>query len=464
MSTLEGLNNTDSAIAVEGSGVRERRTLHLFERLARAQVVLAAMAVMQIVWLAGIWVTGAAPNTSKLWHLAIYTILMGMLVIFMPAGFASRLRDLKERFVQNDKAFILTLCLLVLLVGVVYAYSQRLWPYDEAHNFEAARIVAEQGPGALFADYAKIDWLGRWHPPLTPLLYGFAMRTFGVSLFVARLVPLMMVLGTTVITYYLGRDLYDREVGVLAAFLLISFPLVFRQGTAAMTDVPVMFFFSLGIFLVLRMVRTPSYQLAGVAGLSIGAGLISKYTMLFIYPVLFSLFVTQASFRRLKTHFALVVLISGGILATWLIYAYFSGMLAAFETELVTEFEPGYFVTDAHGTMWLINTLLTKLTSALGPYNLPLLILGAWHLVRHRQQPDWILLLWVGVVSVLLIFTLPDHRYFMPTFPALAIIMVRAFKYIRSASERATLLALLLCGGALYLFVDWSRTAELFAQ
>jgi 4-amino-4-deoxy-L-arabinose transferase-like glycosyltransferase len=420
--------------------------------------------LLQILWLAGILLTGAASNPRKLVHLAIYTVVVGMLVSLLPAGLVFKLRRFKEYLVQNEKALIITLCLTLLLVGVVYAHFQRLWPYDEESNYEAARMVAEQGPGELFANYSQIPWLGRWHPPLTPLMYGFAMRLFGVSLIVPRLVALALVFGTTLVTYYLGRELYDGETGVLAAFLFLSFPLVLRQGTVAMTDVPVMFFFSLGLLAILRMVHTPTTRLAVAAGLIIGAGLITKYTMLFIYPVILSFFVTQPSFRRLKFRWGIVGVVSAGILGAWLAYAYRIGALAAFESSLITEFEPGYFVTEPGGNKWLLNSLLTKLSSALGAYSLPLLLLGGLIIVWQRKRSDLLVLLWVGVVSVLLILSIPDHRYFMLIFPALAIMMAHGLGHIPEAAEQAILLALLYCGGALYLFVDWFRAAQLFVQ
>ena len=67
------------------------------------------------------------------------------------------------------------------------------------------------------------------------------MRIFGISLFVIRLVAVMLALGTVICTYFLGRTLYDKQTGVFAAFLLLTFPLLIRQGAAAMTDIGVTF-------------------------------------------------------------------------------------------------------------------------------------------------------------------------------------------------------------------------------
>jgi hypothetical protein len=72
---------------------------------------------------------------------------------------------------------------------------------------------------------------------------------------------------------------------------------------------------------------------------------------------------------------------------------------------------------------------------------------------------------WIAVVFVTVSVTLPDARYFMPAFPALGIAMARAgVKRLYAAPGRVVLLALLYCGGALYLLVDWYRAGYIFLQ
>jgi len=52
----------------------------------------------------------------------------------------------------------------------------------------------------------------------------------------------------------------------------------------------------------------------------------------------------------------------------------------------------------------------------------------------------------------------------MPTFPTLAVLMACGLRCIPKAAEQVVLLALLYCGGALYLFADWDRAAFLFLR
>jgi hypothetical protein len=60
--------------------------------------------------------------------------------------------------------------------------------------------------------------------------------------------------------------------------------------------------------------------------------------------------------------------------------------------------------------------------------------------------------------------TLPDHRYFLPSFPAVALMAALGLQQVPKGTARGLLLALLLAASTLYLYVDWVRAAELFVR
>jgi 4-amino-4-deoxy-L-arabinose transferase-like glycosyltransferase len=423
--------------------------------------LLAAMVSLEVLWLVMRWLLMATPNWSQLLPLFVYTLVLGLAIGLMPASFVSKIRQLKEGLIQNEKLLILTLCVVVLTVGVVYANYRPVYA-DEVQVFDASRMVAEEGVVPFFAEYARIPWLGPQHPPLVPLIYGFALRVLGVSLFVIRLVSLVFGTTTILLTYFLGSELYDRGSGLLAAFLLLSSPLFLLVSAAAVTDMLVAFLFSLVLLLSLRLLRRPTYQLSVAAGVFIGLGLLSKYTMVLIYLVLLSYFVTNASFRRLKLHLGIVTLVSVGMLAPWLVYAYRSGVLVT-QRHNITSYV-GVVTTTDFGKRFMLEWLLTGLPSNLGPYNIPILLLGGLHLMRRRNRADLFLLLWIVTVFLPVALTLPDQRYFLPAFPALAIMMARGLARIPEAAEQAVVLALLYCGEALYLYVVLNQVARLFLR
>ncbi len=418
------------------------------ERPVQAYLLPGAMILLQILWLALTWLSGAATNWRKIPLLLLYSLVAGGAVLALPIAPAS-----------GEKTHLLLLVsLVVLAVGVVYARDQRVWP-DETLSRQVARIVAREGIGPLWAKYKQSAWLAQQHPPLLIILYGLAMRAFGARLLVARLVTLFLAVMALWVAYFLGREFHDRQTGETAMLFLLSFPLFMRLGTAEMSDVPVMLFFSLALLLILRLLRRPSYRLALLAGLVIVAGLLVKYTMVLIYPLLGGWFLASPAFRRRKRYLAVVLSISAAAGVAWLVFASRIGVLHT-QVQTLASFATVVFRTDI-GRRFLFEALTTRLPAALGVYNAPVIALGAWRLWRRHSRSDLLVALWIAIVFIVLIVTLPDHRYFMLAFPAVAVLMARGLNSV-PAARKVVILSLCYGAGALYLFVDWQRAAHLF--
>lgn len=412
---------------------------------------LRLMLLLQLAWLLGIWLAGAVAEPTKLVVLAIYSILATIIVSSWPR--------FSFDWQGSEVRFLLLLSLVVLLAGIYYARVQRVWPFDEEYSFQAAELVARGGVAALLRGYSELPWLGAQHPPLMILIYGYVMHLLGINLFVMRLVAVLFGWGLVWLTYFVGRDLFDVATGRLAALSLLTFPLILRQSAAAMTDVPVTFFFTLAIWLMLHLRQRPSYRLALVTAVTIGLGVLVKYTMLFIYPVLLGFLLVSPQLRRRFRYWLVLILLPLLLMVMWAVYAASFGIL---HSQIATVFHYATLVaTNELVRRFALETFTTRLPSALGPYNLPLFVAGGWLLYRRRSEADRLLAVWIAVVWLLLAVTLPDHRYFMLSFPAIAVVMALGLNRVAN-KERTTTLSLLFCGGALYLFVDWLRAARLF--
>ena len=427
------------------------------KRLFRSRNLILAMTALQMLWLTVIWVTGAASNSWKIPYLMGYTLFAGGLVYSMPQGIWSWFPGFLGAPLRHPRRAIVVLAVVVSLAGLAYASLQEPLR-DEKSLLRASAIVADQGLGPFFADYAEIEWLGGQHPPFIPIVYGFAMRLLGTNVLALRGIAAAVTVGTVVLTYLLGEAWFDSRAGLVAALCLLSLPYCLRMGTAVLTDMPVTFLFALGLLLIYRLPRGRGFGLSLAAGISIGLGLVSKYTMLLIYPVLLCLFLADSRLRRAWRHMMMSTLTSAIILGAWLLYAD-SQEVAAAHAKTVTRYAGA--VT---GGAWRygVEMISTELPSALGLYNMPLLLLGVLRLLRERSKSDLFVFLWVAPVMAVVALTLPDPRYFMPAFPGLAIVMARGLKGFDQSRQRILLLALLDCAGALYLFADWYRASFVF--
>src|SRR5690349_2098701 len=190
------------------------------------------MAALQLLWLALIVVTGASTKYDVILHLVIFSVIATLVIIFFP-GVAIEKLHLREWLLRSEKLSLLFLCLAGSLIAVVYAFNQHPWT-DEIYSIKAANIIVTDG---LPTAYHKIGWLGHQHPPLFSIIFAFAISLFGPDLLYLRLISILFLIGTLLVTYWLGRELYGRETGYVAAILLLSFPLVIRLSAAAMMDI-----------------------------------------------------------------------------------------------------------------------------------------------------------------------------------------------------------------------------------
>lgn len=416
-------------------------------------LVLFSMAVLQILWLFAVWMSGTAKHVEKIAPLLVFSFLCIALVGGMPKALVTRGSVWLGRVVANERYTFTLLIAAVLGIGGVYAYHQQGWP-DEREIFAGARVVAEQGIGTFLTQYAQLPRLGSQHPPLVPLLYGFSLQAWGVTLFPARCIALLLALGVVLLTHRIGARLYDRRTGLLAAASLLTMPFFFRLGTSAMLDMPVTCAFVGTLLLSLRLRERPTYLMAVALGGCLGIGLLCRYTMALVYPLVFGACLLDGQFRRLAPYLVTAVLVSMGIFSCWATWAASVGVFTAQQDKISRL--AGY-VSTAKGKLWLTNVLLFRLPSGIGVYNAPLLLLGGWRTWRELNRSDQIVLVWIGAVCIPLLLTLPGPRYFLPAFPAFALLMARGLMSLREKSERPLLLALLYGAGALYLFVDWYR-------
>jgi 4-amino-4-deoxy-L-arabinose transferase-like glycosyltransferase len=455
---------------------------------------LIVLTGLHLLWLAAIGLSGANTNWSRLLFLLMFSVLAGASVVFLPSSVLSKLVGFKEWLLQEEKRIFFVLGLAALVFGLVYAFYQRMWP-NEKSIFNASQMVAAEGLQGIATAYSKMSMLRYQHPPLIPLMFGTTLSLLGVNLIFLRLVSVCFLIATVILTYLIGRRLYNRETGLLAALFFLFFPLTIRLGAAALMDIELAFFFCLALLLSFRLLRKPSYGLAVILGCVIGLGLLTKYIMGIFYFVLLAYFIINPSFRKLKGQLAVAILVSACLFAVWIVYAFQAGYLSSqvdrilnvsgvyqlvrgiggeetapvvsdlqtpAEESIDAEEDSANPVRRSDIVQLGLESLFTRLPSSLGVHFIPLLLMGAIYLIRRRTQSDWFVLLWIGVMCSILILTLPGHRYFLATFPAMAIVIARFFSRNREITERAILLSLLFSIAAMVLYVDWARESTIF--
>ncbi len=130
---------------------------------------------------------------------------------------------------------------IALAAGAVFFIglgASRLWDDDEAKNATCAREMRERGDWIVPTFNSKL----RTDKPV--LLYWLMLGSyglFGATEFAARLPSALLAVGTSLLTYHLGRRLFRPEVGLWAGLVLATSLMFSIDGRAATPDSTLVF-------------------------------------------------------------------------------------------------------------------------------------------------------------------------------------------------------------------------------
>jgi|GEM_PF-985369 len=208
----------------------------------------------------------------------------------------------------------------VLLAILVFSLALRLyffiglnWSDDPGYCWDAYRIAT-----------GSID-VPRYLPGLrsmTTYPIAFFFSIFGVSNFSATIYPLLCSLGNVVLIFCIGKLLFDKKTGLIAAFLLSFYPLDVINATWIMPDVPIAFFMAISVFLFLAGEREKDGEknkLYFLSGIFVGvAYLVRESGLMILFFFIPYMLYRMASERKIKFNYAwffagivLVILLEG---------------------------------------------------------------------------------------------------------------------------------------------------------
>jgi len=128
---------------------------------------------------------------------------------------------------------------------------------------------------AGFKDFSKYFSIYRAHPLLYQFIVSLVYHFSAVTDIAARLVSTVFGVLTVFVIYLTGKVLYNRNVGLVAAFVLALLPYHIMITRQAMVDVPFSFFFTLTLFFMAKYVSSRNndnrlyvYAIGACAGLS----------------------------------------------------------------------------------------------------------------------------------------------------------------------------------------------------
>ena len=343
-----------------------------------------------------------------------------------------------QRLVTSHIDFFYTL--IVLAFGIILFIpglgNEALWVGDETVHFQWAEHMVRTGDYLTPWAYGDVLlWISK--PPLVMWLMSISFQFLGINTFATRFWSPIFGILSCITTYYLGKTLFNRTIGVLSAFILATFTTFYSFSRHAMLDVPFVFFSLASIyFFILNEKSEKGRKFALLSGIFFGLALMTKQLQALIVPLILCLYmiITQKSFRFILTkRFALFLGTGFLIFSPWIIYMhlrfgsdfwqnYFFYSVLQRVVEPIEFLGKDYF----YYFSYLINEE-NRLWIALLPFAVTLCSVKVFF---QRKKEDILLLIWI--ITILGIFSFSQTKlywYILPVLPAFSIVLARFLSY-----------------------------------
>jgi hypothetical protein len=258
-------------------------------------------------------------NALTNWNWIFPHAAIGHIFLFIALGIIASF--VLSRTALFDRAPGLVLLLLAFLAVVPFWGGPEVI-IDASRYFLQAKHLELYGPSSFLREWGTS--IGAWTDlPVVPFLYGLIFRYVGESrVFIQAFTTLLFSL-TVLLTYHIGRTLWDRETGVAAGLLLLGIPYLLTQAPLMLVDVPAMFFLSLAVFTCLAAVEHGGLLRIGAASCALFLCIFSKYSIaIMVLPLLLIVSLQARSSWREAFSRTAAILAGGGVLslAMFLLY------------------------------------------------------------------------------------------------------------------------------------------------
>ncbi len=318
-----------------------------------------------------------------------------------------------------------------LLFLLSYAVAASFWTepeviVDASRYFTQAKHLEVYGVRSFFAQWGKgiLAWTDL---PLVPFLYGLVFDAFGESRVQVQAFTTLLFASSVVLTYHIGKALWDEDVGFTAGALLLAMPYLLTQVPSMLVDVPTMFFYALAIYAAVHALQHGGGgRRIAFASAAVFLAFFSKYStwlMLSALPVMaFVLHRAGRAPRALRTSIAIALLAGAAaaavIVSSREVYSQQIALLVGYQ---------------APGLRRWGESLASTFLFQVHPFVTVGALVSAW-LALRRRDPRWIAV----AFPVLLLLALRIHRirYSVPVFPMLALLGAYGLQAIRVAELR----------------------------
>lgn len=306
------------------------------------------------------------------------------------------------------------------------------------------------------------------YPPLVYFISSLISVVFNSShILIARLSNMLYFSILVISVYLIGRVCISRSFGLIAAALVSFYPAVAGTSRLYCLDFPLTSFTAFAVYCLIRTDYFTKFKKSVFFGFALGFGILVKGQILFFVtgPFLYAAIkglIQKRGINNILKNVIISFLMAGFISSIWWL-PHFKSIVHKFSEQVFVSY------TGSECPEWIGGLMKLKLFSPdwilayayfllnnITPVLFILFLLGLAGFFRINMKHKGIVLAWLLVSYVLLtIFSVKKDRFFLPAFPAVALISSSFFYNIKNKRlQRTAIVAIIAFSLAQFIFLS----------
>jgi len=367
--------------------------------------------------------------------------------------------------------------------------TQSLCAYKAVHIFSINQLI-----------HTIFDFMqGTLHPPYSPFIYFLGSAIIGIRppLVSFLAIPFYSLAGTSPDVAYMSNILYftillcsvygitkrtsNRKIGLLSAFIVSTFPMIFGMSRQFLMDLPLTAMVSLSIYFLLCTDHFKNRAYSILFGISVALGLLTKPSYLFfvLFPFVYIIkndikimkmllypkqFLSELKQRKSILNIVFATVIAVSLASIW----YIPNLKTIFWLHSVNRGGEGLSLINLQSILFYPLGMINYQISFL--YLLTLIILTLFYMINPHQRFKYsirksdeimILILWIIIPYLIFTFYFPvkELRYLLPSTPPIAIVISAMISRINSKYAKGVIIIILLLGSMQFFALTYGTKA-----
>jgi hypothetical protein len=304
---------------------------------------------------------------------------------------------------------------VILALALAAGAYMRLWQINAMGLNTDEAVYAGQAASISGIPVLKdIFPVFRAHPLLVQFVLSLIYRIYFSDL-VGRLFAVAVGLGTVYVTYLIGKTLYGRLTGALAAAALALMPYHVIVSRQLLLDGPMVFFATLTMYMLARFGKSQNPAWLYASGVSLGLTFLSKETGIILLGAIFVFLALSPAVRIRIRDLILAAILLAMVSIPFPLSILLAGGSSTGRNYLTWQL----FRRPNHPWTFYLQTL----PSALGIVLIVVAVLGLVVLWRERSWREVLLVSWIIVpFAFFQLWPVKGYQYLLPIAPSVALL------------------------------------------